>query len=619
MNHKSNKPTNTQATSASQSQLARHLSTSGFAVKTSFLVVAAAAASIGFSHPAHAVQPVSNQNAAESWAPGRILVVPRAGLPEKELAKILAVHGGKGRKIGQSSMYIVDLPGNGSEKDIAAKLSQHPHLKFAEIDRRVAGSFVPNDPYNGSEYHLTTIGAPAAWDSSQGAGITIAILDSGVDPTHPDLVPNLVAGYNFYDNNTNTADVNGHGTAVAGAAAAASNNGIGVAGVAGQAKIMPVRIADANAYAYYSTIAQGLTWAADHGARVANISYGGVAGSPSIQSAAQYMKSKGGLVVVSAGNNGINETTAPTTTMIPVSATDSNDALASWSSYGSFVAVSAPGVAIWSTSNGSAYGQHSGTSFSAPITAGAVALAMSANTTLDGTQVESMLYSTAKDLGTAGRDIYFGYGRVNAAGLVQAAVAAKPVVDTQAPTASISAPLANATVSGLVAVNANAADNVGVARVELKINGNVVAVDNAAPFAFSWDSSGVANGMASIVVVAYDAAGNATASAPVSVNVSNTVVIVPKDTTPPVVAITNPVAGSVSGTVTVSVNASDNSGAAGITQSLYIDGALKATGTGSTLGYSWNTRKVSSGAHTIQVVAKDAAGNTTSSTVQVSR
>ncbi|MES2071423.1 MAG: S8 family serine peptidase [Pseudomonadota bacterium] len=562
---------------------------------------------------------MSNQHEAESWAPGRILVVPRAGLPEKELAKILGVHGGKGRKIGQSDMYIVDLPSNGSEKDIAAKLSRHPHLKFAEIDRRVAGSFVPNDPYNGSEYHLTKIGAPTAWDSSQGAGITIAILDSGVDPTHPDLVPNLVAGYNFYDNNTNTADVNGHGTAVAGAAAAASNNGIGVAGVAGQAKIMPVRIADANAYAYYSTIAQGLTWAADHGARVANISYGGVATSPSIQSAAQYMKGKGGLVVVSAGNNGINENITPTTTMIPVTATDSNDALASWSSYGSFVAMSAPGVAIWSTSMGSTYGQHSGTSFSAPITAGAIALAMSANTTLAGTQVESMLYSTATNLGAAGRDIYFGYGRVNAAGLVQAAVAAKPVTDTQAPTASISAPLANATVSGLIAVNVNASDNVGVARVELKINGNVVAVDSAAPFAFSWDSHGVANGMASIVVVAYDAAGNATASAPVSVNVSNSTVVAAKDTTPPVVAITNPVAGSVSGNVTVSVNASDNSGAAGITQSLYIDGALKATGTGSTLGYSWNTRKVSAGAHTIQVVAKDAAGNTSSSTVQVSK
>jgi len=617
VNYKSKKPTNNSATSLISALPAGQSSAPGFALKTSFLVVVAAAASVGFSSPARAGQPLSNQPNVESWAPGRILVVPRAGLPEKELAKILGVHGGKGRKIGQSSMYIVDLPKGASEKDVADKLSHHPHLKLAEIDRRVAGTFVPNDPYTGSEYHLTKIGAPAAWDTTQGAGITIAILDSGVDGTHPDLVAQMVPGYNFYDNNTNTSDVNGHGTAVAGAAAASSNNGIGVAGVAGQAKIMPVRIADANAYAYYSTIAQGLTWAADNGARVANISYSGVAGSASIQSAAQYMKNKGGLVVVSAGNNGINENITPTTTMIPVSATDANDAMASWSSYGSFVALSAPGTYIWTTSRGGAYQQWQGTSFSSPITAGVVALTMAANPALTSTQVESMLYSTAVDLGTPGRDIYFGYGRVNAAGAVQAAVAAKPVADTQAPTVAISAPLANATVSGLVAVNVNAADNVGVARVELKVNGSTVAVDSSAPFAFSWDSTGAANGMASVVAVAYDAAGNFTSSTPVSVNISNSVVIVPKDTTPPVVAITNPVAGRVSGNVSISVNASDNSGAAGITQSLYIDGTLKATGTGATLGYSWNTRKLASGTHTIQAVAKDAAGNTSTATVKV--
>src|SRR5262249_46069930 len=141
----------------------------------------------------------------------------------------------------------------------------------------------------------------------------------GINASHPDLAARMVPGWNFYDNNANTTDVHGHGTAVAGGAAATLNNGVGVAAVAGAARLMPVRIADANAYAYWSTVAQGVTSAADNGARIANISYVGVAGSASVQSAANYMKSKGGLVIAAAGNNGIEETIAPTSSMIVVS------------------------------------------------------------------------------------------------------------------------------------------------------------------------------------------------------------------------------------------------------------------------------------------------------------
>jgi hypothetical protein len=167
-------------------------------------------------------------------------------------------------------------------------------------------------------------------------------------------------------------------------------------------------------------------------------------------------------------------------------------------------------------------------------------------------------------------------------------------------------------------VDVTAADNIGVSRVELRVNSTTVAIDAAAPFAFTWDSAGVSNGMASLVAYAFDAAGNSKASTTVSVNVANGTVTTPKDTTPPGVQIINPVAGNVSGNnVAVSVSASDNSGAAGITQTLYIDGALKATGGGSTLGYNWNIRKAAAGTHTIQAIAKDAAGNTSSASVNV--
>jgi hypothetical protein len=545
-------------------------------------------------------------------------VVPRAGLTEKELGKILSEHGGKGKKIGQSELYMVDLPANASEKAVAAILRHHPAFKYAEIDEMVLPDLIPNDPYYGSAWHLPKIGASIAWDKSQGAGVTVAILDSGVDSAHPDLGSKLVAGWNFYDNNANTSDVYGHGTKVAGAAAAASNNHTGIASVAGQSRIMPIRVTNLSGGGYWSTISQGLIHAADNGARVANVSFLGVTSSLTVQNAAQYMKNKGGLVIVSGGNTGTQQTYASTTTMIPVSATDGNDVRASWSSYGNYIAMAAPGAGIWSTTRGGGYGAVSGTSFSSPVTAGVVALMMSAAPKLQNTKIESLLFSTAVDLGTAGRDPYYGYGRVNAAKAVQATVAAVPVADTQAPSAAISSPSNGKTVTGLVPVSVNAADNVAVTRVELKVNSTTVAIDNTAPFAFSWNSASVPNGIVNLIAYAFDAAGNSRASAPLVVTVANATVTIAKDTTVPMVKIINPVAGNVSGNdVTISLNAADGSGALGITHTLYINGVQKANGTGSTLGYNWNIRNVEAGAHLIQAVVRDTAGNVSSSSVIV--
>jgi subtilisin family serine protease len=546
-------------------------------------------------------------------------VLPHAGLPEKELTKILGDHGGKARKIGQSDLYIVDLPAHASEKGVVARLAHHPHLKFAELDYLVEPDFVPNDPQYGSAWHLPKIGASFAWDSSQGSGVTIAILDSGVDGRHPDLSSRMVAGWNFYDNNSITSDVFGHGTKVAGTASAITNNAVGVSGVAGQSKIMPVRVSGTNGSAYISTIAKGLTWAADNRARVANVSFNGVAGSASIQNASQYVKNKGGLVVVAAGNNGIDQNYTPTTTLIAVSATDGNDFKTSWSSYGSFVAISAPGAGILTTTWGGGYGSVSGTSFASPVTAGVVALMMAANPGLLNTDIEKRLFSSAIDLGDMGRDRYYGYGRVSAARAVQAVISATPALDIQSPFVSISSPYPDATVSGLVPVTVSATDDIDVSRVELSVNNNTVAIDNAAPFAFTWDSAGSPDGIANIVAYAYDAAGNVDASDTIAVNVANGTVTVSKDTIAPTVKIINPVAGDVSGRVTITINASDNAGAAGLAQYIYVDGAMVASGTGSTLSYAWNTRpkNIPGQLHTIQAVAKDRAGNASSASVNV--
>lgn len=570
------------------------------------LAIAAALALGSFA----ALPVTANATPPEQWASGRILVSPRAGLPAAEFNKIIKTHGAHAsRKLNGMNVYVVEMP-PGREQALAQALSRNPHVKFAEVDGVLKMQQTPGDPYFGNEWHLPKVQAPAAWDSATGSGITIAVLDTGVHSAHPDLAAHIVPGWNFYDNNNNTADVEGHGTEVAGVAGAIGNNAAGVAGAAWNAKIMPMRISDPAGYlTYYSIVANSLIWAADHGARVANISYG-VAHVATVQSAAQYMRNKGGVVVTAGGNAGTYYAGADTSTMITVSATDSADQRAGWSTYGPSIDLAAPGVGIWTTTAAGGYGAVSGTSFSSPLTAGVVALMLSANPALQPAQVDAILSSTAEDLGTPGRDDYFGYGRINADRAVAAAKSAA-TVDSQAPTVSITSP--GGTVKGIVTVDVVAADNVGVNRVELYAGGVLVATDIVAPYSFSWDSATRADGATTLVAKAYDTAGN-TASSTTNITVANSTTIT-ADVTPPVLSISNPSNGAtVSGNVGINVNASDNVAVSSV--SLYVDGALKATGNGS-LSYNWNTRKVSKGTHSIQAVARDAAGNSSTQTIQV--
>jgi hypothetical protein len=546
------------------------------------------------------------------WVKGRLLVQPRAGITADQLDGFLKPHGGKSRRhIQQLNIHIVDLPANASEKTIANFLKRHPHIKFAEPDLLLPTNVTANDTYFPNAWHLGKMQAPTAWGTSLGNGITVAVLDTGVDSTHPDLAGQLVPGWNMYDNNSDTSDVYGHGTMVAGVVAAASNNGAGVTSLAWNAKVMPVRISDTAGMGYISTIADGLIYAADHGAKVANVSYA-ISGYSTTQSAAQYLKSKGGVTVVSAGNTGAVDASVANDSIITVSATDSNDALAGWSTFGPAVDVSAPGVGIWTTTRGGGYGAASGTSFASPATAGTVALMMAANSRLTPANIESLLKSTALDLGTAGWDQFYGAGRVNAGAAVLAAAAAQ-ASDTTAPSATITAPAAGAVLSGLVPVDVSAFDDIGVARVDLVVNGAPVASDTSAPFAFSWDSTKVADGKVTLIAYAYDAAGNYAGSTVVNATVKNTV-----DTTAPGVTISNPVNGSkLTRSVTIAATATDNVGVA--SSSLYIDGKLTTTVTGGRLSYSWNTNKVAAGIHTISVKAVDSSGNATTTSVQVSK
>ena len=317
-------------------------------------------------------------------------------------------------------------------RDVAAtagEIAQIPGVRSVELQRRHEPTAVPDDSGYSQQWHLGKISAPRAWDLTQGAAdIVIAIVDTGVDATHPDLAAKIVRGYNFYDGNTNTSDVHGHGTKVAGAAAAIGDNHLGVAGVAWESRIMPLRVSDANGNAMTSAMASAVTWAADHGARVVNISFAGVAASATVTSAARYANSKGTVVIAGAGNCGCVESINDNPYVVSVSATDSYDRLASFSSRGSYVDVAAPGVGIYTTVRGGTYGSVSGTSFSGPITAGVAALMLSANPALTPGDIAALLRGNADDLGTSGWDEGFGFGRVNAYRAVVAALSSKSVV-----------------------------------------------------------------------------------------------------------------------------------------------------------------------------------------------
>ena len=553
-------------------------------------------------------------SAIAEFAEERILVKPAAGLSADKFDKVLKKAHGKAkvkRKLRGSDVYMIDVPAK-SEKALAKWLARHPNIAFAELDERVPPDAAVNDPNYGSQWHLPTMGAVPAWQVSDGNGVIVAVLDTGVYASHPDLSGQVLSGWNTVSNNTDTADINNHGTWVAGVIAAKANNFTGGASVAPGAKILPIRITNStDGYAYFSDMVEGITWAADNGARVANLSYGGAAGSASIANAASYMMSKGGVVVVAAGNDNTDYGYTNHASLYVAAATTSSDAKAGFSSYGSFVDISAPGQGIYTTSRNGGYSSVSGTSFASPNTAATAALVMAANPALLPTDVMAVLSNSSVDLGSAGWDAAFGYGRVNAQAAAEMAASVE-TSDSVAPQVDFVDPTANATVSEDVTVVVEAVDGFGVARVDFLVDGAMVASETQSvggnEYRFAWDSTTMRDGSYRLSARAVDAAGNTGFAGDRYVQVSNTV-----DDVSPTVTITSPGNGS-SGTrsVTLAANASDNIGV--IQLSMYAGSKLICSAT-SSVSCNWNLRKVSNGNYTIRAVAKDAAGNQGESTV----
>jgi len=274
------------------------------------------------------------------------------------------------------------------------------------------------DPLLAQQWGIFAIGADRVWSTTTGAGVIVAVVDSG-SGQHPDLAENLLPGRSFFGlvetPDGNDIDTSGHGSHVAGIIAAAANNGIGGSGVAPNAKILPIKVLDQAGSGDARDVAAGVRYAADNGAKVINLSLGGAAESSSLSQAIAYANDKGALVVAAAGNGGASDKPkwpASLDLTLAVTAVDQSNNATSFDQRGDYIDIAAPGANVVSTAKGD-YVTLSGTSMAAGFVAGAAALLFAAEPRVTNAQVRDILLRTATDIGDPGRDVTFGVGLIN--------------------------------------------------------------------------------------------------------------------------------------------------------------------------------------------------------------
>ena len=371
-------------------------------------------------------------------------------------------------------------------------LSSRSDVLYVEPNYIAEAYFVPNDTFFPLQWHLDNpvyggIHAQQAWDFSTGAGVTVAVVDTGVAYENyqiyvqaPDLAGTLfVPGYDFINNDAHANDDNNHGTHVTGTIAQSTNNALGTAGVAFGETIMPVKVLSASGSGSYAAVANGITFAADNGAKVINMSLGGPAPSQTLLNAVQYAYGLGVTIVAAAGNDGIATIGYPAAYsdyVIAVGATRYDETLSYYSNYGQGLSLVAPGGDVTVDQNGDLYGDgvlqqtfigavnnfayhfFQGTSMATPHVAGVAALVI-ANGVSGPAAVRQVLETTADDLGAAGWDSTYGWGLVNAAAAVQAAGPTPDTTPPSQPTGLTATPISQSQID--LAWNAST-DDVGV-------------------------------------------------------------------------------------------------------------------------------------------------------------
>ena len=401
-------------------------------VKVSALIVAAIAV---------ATTPLLGVTAyaqTQTTGPERLIVTFKDSVDAHDVAAVKNLGAEPVKKLGLVDSLVVTVP----SEAVAGKLKHLQGVERVESDaiarvaaKTTAPAPTPAQPLQTVPWGVARIDAPKAWATSRGTDVKVAVLDTGIDKTHPDLVDNVAGGVNFVETGRGSRvsldsaawnDDNGHGTHVSGPIAAA-DNAIGVIGVAPQAKLYGVKVLNSAGSGYTSDIISGIEWSVSNGMQVVSMSLSTSTDVQALHDAVDAADAAGVVVVAAAGNTGdgiasTNNVGYPAAygSVIAVAATDSSDRIASFSSDGPAVEVAAPGVNIYSTTRGGGYGSMNGTSMAAPHVSGVVADALvapipaAADLNQDGVwsrgEVRNYLQLTTDDLGAAGRDVFFGYG-----------------------------------------------------------------------------------------------------------------------------------------------------------------------------------------------------------------
>ena len=374
-----------------------HTATQRLTTAARLLLLAMAVVVASLTAPALAAAEAPSAPSADV-VPDRILVKWAAGTPERAKDEGRAAAGTeKIKEIEQLGVDVLKVPAHARDRALAG-LQRNPHVVYAESDRAVQlDEVTPNDPYWSRQWSPVKTRATLAWDLTTGSASTVvAVLDTGVSSSHVELQGQLVPGRNVIAGNSNTEDDHGHGTQSAGVVAALTNNATGVASYCWKCKVMPVKVMSSAGTGYMSDLAAGITWASDNGADVISMSLSGSSGTTTLANAVKYASDRGVVLAAAAGNDGTSTPRYPAAypEVIGVAGTDSTDTLYSWSNYGSWVDVSAPGSNMTTNYTGG-YASYAGTSSATPVVAGLAGLAFSYNPSATGAAVRSAIESTA--------------------------------------------------------------------------------------------------------------------------------------------------------------------------------------------------------------------------------
>lgn len=385
------------------------------------LLLAIVALAVTTPTQSSAAPPAARSDINAPAVPGQFLIKYRFSISDTQRAANVQAEGGRiFNHLAALNMDVAEFPALRGKTDPRAAealinaLKRNPNIEYVEPNYIYQASFTPNDPSLSSQYAWTNIQAYTAWDVTQGSSIVvIGIVDTGVQSNHPDLDAKIVPGYDYVQNDTTPEDGNGHGTHVSGTSAAETNNATGGAGTCPNCKLMGVRVLDNNGSGTLANVANGIIYAADHGAKVINLSLGG-SGSTTLQNAVDYAWNKGVFLACAAGNSNTSSTANAYPAAYPncfaIASTTSSDARSSSSNYGSWVEVAAPGQGIYSTWINSGYNTISGTSMATPHVAGLAGLLASQG--LTNAQIRDRICNTADKI--SGTGTLWTCGRINA-------------------------------------------------------------------------------------------------------------------------------------------------------------------------------------------------------------